>query len=104
LCKTDDVHSSDDTLPIFIGQNLHTTHTKAIFPETRFHQEAFDNDGKLLQSKFPPYTHSDNKGSTWECANDLCKLPPAIEVTGEITIIPALVYVLLSRLDTTYVT
>ena len=64
----DDLHSCDEMLQLFVGQYLHTNHTEAFFPETTYLHEAFDNDGKLSHNKFPSYTHSDNKGSTWECS------------------------------------
>ena len=80
----DDVHSCDEMLQLFVGQDLHTTHTEAFSPETTYQHEAFDNDGKLLHSKFPSYTYSDNKGTTWECSTDLFKLSPATEVTEKL--------------------
>jgi len=44
------------------GQGLHTRHSEAFFPETTYHQEAFDVDGNLEHSKFPSYVDNETKG------------------------------------------
>jgi len=75
---------SCEILQLLAGQGLHTRHSEAFFPETTYHQEAFDIDGNLEHSKFPSYVDNETKGPTWECSTALCKLPPMNELTTKL--------------------
>jgi len=68
----------------WLAKILHTRHSEAFFPETPYHQEAFDVDGKLEHSKFTSYVDNETKGPTWECSTALCKLPPTNELTTKL--------------------